>query len=135
MLNSKDAELEKRVLCYDKAPCGSGTAAATAAKETITNMCICCCCCCSTASTKLEPDNKMSYKTPKAEFHGSDHSIKNHCCCCKTVGKILAKLQTTTKTKTKTCQFFFAPPTKKKRQENRRLDCNFALIINGQFGR
>ncbi len=74
MLNSKDAELEKRVLCYDKAPCGSGTAAATAAKETITNMCICC----STASTKLEPDNKMSYKTPKPEFHGSDHSIKNH---------------------------------------------------------
>lgn len=72
MLNSKDAELEKRVLCYDKAPCGSGTAAATAAKETITNMCICCCCC-STASTKLEPDNKMSYKTPKPEFHGYDH--------------------------------------------------------------
>jgi hypothetical protein len=117
MLNSKDAELEKRVLCYDKAPCGSGTAAATAAKETITNMCICCCCCCSTASTKLEPDNKMSYKTPKAEFHESDHSIKNHCCCCKTLGKILANLQTTTKTKTKTCQFFLPHPPRKKGKE------------------
>jgi hypothetical protein len=82
----QDAELEKRVLCYDKAPCGSGTAAAeaTAAKETIKNMCICCS---STASTKLEPDNRMTYKTPKGEFHGSDHSIKNH------VGKSLLLLQ------------------------------------------
>jgi hypothetical protein len=41
---------------------------------------MCICCCCSTASTKLEPrqtkTNKMTYKTPKGEFHGSDHSIK-----------------------------------------------------------
>ncbi len=78
MLNSKIlAELEKRVLCYDKAPCGgsgTATATATAAKETITNMCICCC---STANTKLEPrQTKMTYKKPKGEFHGSDHSIK-----------------------------------------------------------
>jgi hypothetical protein len=39
-------------------------------------------------STKLEPDNKMTHKnTPKGEFDGSDHSIKNH------VGNSLLLLQ------------------------------------------
>jgi hypothetical protein len=59
---------------------------------------------------------------------------ENHCCCCKTVGQNLSKIARPQQ-KQKTCQFiFFAHPPRKKRQENRRLDCNFALIINGQFG-
>jgi hypothetical protein len=76
-------------LCYDKAPCGSGTAAATAAKETITNMCILLLQHCN-ASTKLENQtNKMTYKTSKGEL-----LLLQNCWA-----KILAKIADHNKTK------------------------------------